>query len=298
MQDLLEAVPNFSVAAPDAVDAIAAALETGARVLDIHTDTDHNRSVFTCVGEPDGLVDGLAKAVAVAVERVDLNTHVGVHPRVGAADVIPFVRFAEGDERPRAAAEALAPRIAELGVPVFGYGELGAGLRPAHYRSGGPQRLGERLAAGEVRTLHGPQQLHATAGAVLLGVRAPLVAFNVDLQTSDGEVAADIARTVRASSGGLPGVQAIGLVLASTGRAQVSTNLIDIDATPLWQVVAEVRRLAAERGVEVAGSELVGLMPARVAWQAAAHGLMVADARPNRMVEVAVVGEFGGAQAR
>lgn len=128
---------------------------------------------------------------------------------------------------------------------------------------------------------------------MLLGVRPPLVAFNIDLATDRREPAAEIAAAVRASSGGLPGVQAIGLLLQSTGRAQVSMNLIDIDATPLWRVVEEVERLARDRGVEVAGSELVGLMPAAVAWASAARSLHLPDSGSDRMLEVAVTGRFG-----
>ena len=262
-------------------------------MLDIHSDSDHNRSVFTCVGEPEPLVEGLADAVSVAAERIDLRSHVGVHPRVGAADVIPFVRFRPGDPAPAEAAAALGERIGVLGIPCFGYGELGEGRRPAFFRSGGLERLTERLNAGEVVPAFGPSEIHPTAGAVLLGVRAPLVAFNINLASAERELAAGIAAAVRASSGGLPGVQAIGLVLASTGRAQVSMNLIDIAATPLWRVVEEVERLAAERGVTVAGSELVGLMPAAVAWASAAHGLHLPESGPDRVLEVSVTGRFG-----
>jgi glutamate formiminotransferase len=291
---LIEAVPNFSVGSDRAtIDAIARAIEGHARVLDIHSDADHNRSVFTCVGAPGAVVDGLADAVEVAIERIDLASHEGVHPRVGAADVIPFVRFEPDDPAPLRAARALGELIAELGVPCFAYGELGDGRRPAFFRSGGPERLSERLAVGEITPAFGPGGLHATAGAVLLGVRPPLVAFNIDLATEEQAMATEIAVAVRASSGGLPGVQAIGLVLASTGRAQVSMNLIDIAATPLWRVVEEVQRLADERGVEVVGSELVGLMPAAVAWASAAHGLRLPDSAADRVLEVAVTGEFG-----
>jgi glutamate formiminotransferase len=293
---LIEAVPNFSVGSDGTtIDAIAGVIDDHARVLDVHSDADHNRSVFTCVGPPGALVDGLARAVEVAIDRIDLGTHVGVHPRVGAADVIPFVRFAPDDPAPPRAARALGGLIAEMGVPCFGYGELGEGRRPAFFRSGGPERLSERMAAGEIVPAFGPGQMHATAGAVLLGVRPPLVAFNIDLATEDGAIASEIAVAVRASSGGLPGVQAIGLVLASTGRAQVSMNLIDITATPLWRVVEEVRRLAEQRGAEVVGSELVGLMPASVAWASAARALQLPDSAADRVLEVAVAGEFGSA---
>src|SRR4051794_33211476 len=267
--------------------------DAGGMVLDVHADVDHNRSVFTVVGQPEMLVEALAAGIAVAVARIDLNRHEGVHPRVGAADVVPLVRFADDDPRPERAARLLARRIAMLGVPALGYGELGEGRRPAAYRQGGTERLAERLAAGEVEPLAGVSGLHPTAGAVLIGVRRPLVAFNVDLATDDVGAAREIAAAVRESSGGLPGVQAIGLLLQSRGIAPVSTNLIDIDATPLWRLVAEIERLAAERAIEVVGSELVGLVPARVAADAAARTLRLPGMPPDRLLEVGAAGEFG-----
>jgi len=211
-----------------------------------------------------------------------------------------FIWVFEGSrllERPRTeaavdqAARALARRIAMLGVPAIGYGDLGGGLRPAAFRAGGPERLAERMAAGEVVPLAGPDQPHATAGAVLLGVRPPLVAFNVDLETADVAVARAIAAEVRERDGGLAGVQALGL--ATRNGAQVSTNLIDLDATPLWRVVEEIERRAAERGVAVRGGELVGLMPARVAVEAAAPALRLERFGADRLLEVAAGGEFG-----
>ena len=291
---LLEAVPNFSEGRDASVlDAIGSAMgDAGGRVLDVHADGDHNRSVFTVAGGPDELVEALAAGIAVAAGRIDLTHHEGVHPRVGAADVVPIVRFADGDERPERAARVLARRIAMIGVPVLGYGELGDGRRPAFYRQGGVERLAERMAAGEIEPLAGPPDLHPTAGAVLLGVRRPLVAFNVDLESGDLETARAIAAAIRERDGGLPGVQAIGLVLRSSGRAQVSTNLIDIEATPLQALVARIEELAAERGVAVAGSELVGLMPARVAARAAGEVLRLPGMQADRMLEVAISGEF------
>jgi len=292
VQTLLEAVPNFSEGRDEGVlEAIGAAIGAHARVLDVHADGDHNRSVFTCVGEPDALVEGLAAGVAEAARRIDLRTHRGVHPRVGAADVVPIVRFREDDERPRLAALELARQIGELGIPALGYGDLGEGRRPAFFRAGGTQRLAGRLASGELAALAGPAELHPTAGAALVGVRAPLVAFNVDLASDRVEVAQEIARLVRASSGGLPGVQALGMLAG--GRAQVSMNLIDVSATPLQAVVREVERLAGERGVEVHGSELVGLMPAAVGTEAAGQALRLPGMHADRLLEVAVAGEFG-----
>ena len=294
MPGLLEAVPNFSVGRDlDVLAAIRAAVEAHARVLDVHADADHNRSVFTCVGDADGLVEGLAAGIAAAAERIDLRAHEGVHPRVGAADVVPVVRFRTGDPEPARVARTLGERIGRLGIPVFGYAELGDGRRPAHFRGGGTDGLAAKLAAGEVVPLYGPAQLHPTAGAVLLGVRPPLVAFNVDLGTDDVEVARAIAAAVRERDGGLPGVQALGLRLGRSGRAQVSMNLIDVGATPLHLVVAKVARLAAEQGVAVERGELVGLMPAATAAAAAGSVLRIDGMAADRVLEVAAGGEFG-----
>ena len=188
------------------------------------------------------LVEGLAAAIAVAAERIDLGRHEGVHPRVGAADVVPFVRFRAGDPEPEHAARAARGARRCAGHPGARVRRPRrrppAGVLP-HGRS--RARLAARLASGEVEPLFGPARLHPTAGAVLLGVRPPLVAFNLELDTGDVEVARAVAAAVRARDGGLPGVQALGLRLARTGRAQVSMNLIDIAATPLHRVVARGR---------------------------------------------------------
>jgi glutamate formiminotransferase / 5-formyltetrahydrofolate cyclo-ligase len=295
MRGLLEAVPNFSVGRDlDVLAAIRAAIEAHARVLDVHADADHNRSVFTCVGDADGLVEGLEAGIAVAAKRIDLGAHEGVHPRVGAVDVVPVVRFRAGDPGPLRVARALGERIGRLGIPVLGYAELGDGRRPADFRAGGTDGLAAKLAAGDAVPLYGPARLHPTAGAVLLGVRPPLVAFNVDLGTDDVELARAIAAAVRGRDGGLPGVQALGLRLGRSGRAQVSMNLIDVGATPLHLVVAEVARLASERGVQVERGELVGLMPAATAAAAAGSALRIDGMTADRVLEVAAGGEFGG----
>ena len=294
MRGLLESVPNFSEGRDAAtLDAIRRALAAHARVLDVHADPDHNRSVFTCIGTALELVEGLAAAIAVAAERIDLRRHDGVHPRVGAADVVPFVRFRAGDAEPEHAARLLGERVGALGIPVLGYADLGGGRRPAFFRAGGVDALAALLESGEVEPFFGTAQLHPTAGAVLLGVRPPLVAFNLELDTGDVDVARAVAAGVRARDGGLPGVQALGLRLARTGRAQVSMNLIDIAATPLHRVVREVERLAAEHGSAVAGGELVGLMPASVAAAAAGAALHLPELGPGRVLEIATVGEFG-----
>jgi glutamate formiminotransferase len=176
-------------------------------------------------------------------------------------------------------------------VPVVAYGALADGTRPAAYRQGGLERLVERMGAGEVTAMFGPGTPHPSAGVVLLGVRPPLVALNVDLDTGDVELARSIAAAIRERDGGLPGVQALGL--RTSNGAQVSTNLIDIDATPLHVIVAEIERLAAEAGAGVRRSELVGLMPARAAAQAAGAALRLPGMAADRTLEVATSGEFG-----
>jgi glutamate formiminotransferase len=286
----LESVPNFSAGRDgEAVAALRRALAAPARLLDLHTDPDHNRSVFTLVGSGPELVETLFAGITTAVERVDLRRHEGVHPRVGAADVVPFVPL-EDDAAPaaREAALALADRVAdELALPVFFYAALDERRRPpAFFRRGGPDELQRRVDAGELRPDRGPASLHPTAGAVLVGVRAPLIAFNVNLSSRDVEVARAIAAKIRERDGGLPGVRALGLDLPHAGQVQVSMNLEDWRRTPPHAVVERISAEARARGVDVAGSELVGLMPAGAAVAAAASGLLLPDLDEQRVLEL------------
>ena len=273
---LLESVPNVSEGRnASAVAAIAEAFSgAGARMLDTHVDGDHNRAVITLVGDDRGVEEGLVAGIDEARRRIDLQTHEGVHPRVGAADVVPVVPLAPADlGRAVNVALAVGARVGdELGLPVFLYGEVGDGCRPAFFRRGGPGELQRRVDAGELEPAFGPRRVDPAAGAVLLGVRAPLVAFNLELRGTL-DVARDVAAAVRESSGGLPGVQALGLRLGA-GRIQVSTNVVDLDATPPHVMVERIVAEAAARGAEVGRGELVGLLPARcVAVAARAEGI-------------------------
>jgi glutamate formiminotransferase / 5-formyltetrahydrofolate cyclo-ligase len=284
----LEAVPNFSEGRDRAtIDAIGGALSGTARVLDVHVDADHHRSVFTLAGQEQELVDALVAGIACARERIDLRRHDGAHPRVGAADVVPLVAVrAEDMERARAAALELAGRVGhELGLPVFLYGGVG-GRGPAFFRKGGPVELQRRIDAGELAPDFGPGRLDPSAGAVLVGARRPLIAFNVDLRTDDLEVARQIAAVVREAGGGFRGVRALGFALPSRGLVQVSMNVEDPERAALHEIVARVREEAAARGVEAAGSELVGLLPAGVAAAAARSGLGLDDLDASRLLEV------------
>ncbi|MCZ7587633.1 MAG: hypothetical protein M5U27_01960 [Gaiella sp.] len=268
---LLEAVPNVSEGRnPSVVTAIADAFASaGARVLDTHLDGDHHRAVVTIVGDERALGDGLVAGIDAARRSIDLRRHDGVHPRVGAADVVPLVPLAAGDQgRAAELAHAVGARVgSELGLPVFLYGEIRDGRRPAFFRHGGVRELEARMAAGELEPDYGPRRLDPGAGAVLVGVRKLLVAFNLELQGTF-DTARAVAAAVRESSGGLPGVQALALALRS-GGVQVSTNVVDLDATAPHVMVERIVEEAAARGAEVGRGELVGLIPARCVADAA-----------------------------
>jgi glutamate formiminotransferase len=260
----LEAVPNFSEGrSEETIAALGDALARHAHVLDVHADPDHHRSVFTIAGSEAELVDALVDGVRCARERIDLRRHEGVHPRVGAADVVPLVAvWPEQLDAAKRTALELANRVgSELDLPVFLHGEVAPAVRPALLRRGGLAELQRRIDAGELTPDRGPCRLDPTAGCVLVSARRPLIAFNVNLGTDDLAVAQSIAAVVRETGGGFRGVRALGFPLASRGRVQVSMNVEDWEASPLEEIVARVEAEAAARGVEVAGSELVGLMP-------------------------------------
>jgi glutamate formiminotransferase len=285
----LEAVPNFSEGRDRAtIDAIGAALAAHADVLDVHSDEDHNRSVFTLVGEPAQLVEALLAGIACARDRIDLRRHEGAHPRIGAADVVPVVPVRPDDaERARAAALELARRVGqELELPVFLYAELAPGRGPAFFRRGGPEELQRRLDAGELAPDFGPARLDPAAGGVIVGARRPLIAFNVDLSGDNLAAAVEIARVVRERDGGFPGVRALGLRLPRAGRVQVSLNVEDWEAAALHEIVATIEQEAAARRLEVTGSELVGLMPAGAAVAAAGSLLRIDGFDGSRVLEL------------
>jgi glutamate formiminotransferase len=272
----LEAVPNFSEGRDrGTIDAIAEALSAHADLLDVHSDVDHNRSVFTLVGEEDAVADALVTGVDVARRRIDLRRHEGAHPRIGSADVVPVVPLRPEDgERARKTALRVAERLGEeLALPVFLYGALGRGHGPAFFRRGGLQGLAQRLADGELQPDFGPSRLDPGAGAVLVAARPPLIAFNVNLGEADLRVAQEIAAIVRESGGGFPGVRALGLELPAAGLVQVSMNVEDHESAALHEIVARIEAEAEARGARLVGSELVGLMPAAAA--AAAAGAML-----------------------
>jgi glutamate formiminotransferase / 5-formyltetrahydrofolate cyclo-ligase len=255
----LLAVPNVSEGRDRGVlDALGRAFGERARLLDVHTDPDHHRSVFTLAGQPGTLHEALLDGAAEAVARLDVMEHEGEHPRIGVLDVAPIVFLAAAD-RGAACAEALLAADAlahELALPVFLYGELAGGRTRAELRRGGPRRLAARIAAGELKPDYGPPTLHPTAGATLVSARPPLVAFNVEIDATLEEARAIAAAIREGGPEALPGVRAIGLELRSQGIVQVSTNIEDHTRTTAADVVEAVRRHAP-----VAAAELVALAP-------------------------------------
>jgi glutamate formiminotransferase len=274
-------VPNFSEGRDSAC---VAALESsiaavpGAIVLDRTSDTDHNRSVITFAGRPEPVLEAAVRVAARAAELIDLTRHQGVHPRLGSLDVLPFVplhgaTLADCAELAHRAGERIWN---ELRIPVYFY--EAAAKRPEC-------RKLEDARRGTLPPDLGGPALHPTAGAIIVGARKVLIAFNINLATSDIAVAKDIARSIRASSGGLPGVKALGLPLASRGLVQVSMNLTDFEQTSVHTVFDTVRLLAAARGVEVADSELIGLLPRQVVETAFAHFVKLPSFDSTRVIE-------------
>ncbi len=259
---MLLTVPNVSEGADRATLDELVAATAPLRLLDLHTDPDHGRSVLTLAGEQGQVAPALARLAAAAARLIDVTAHAGRHPHVGALDVAPVVHL-DGAARGAAVAEALTAGAligADAGIPVFLYGALATSrerVERAPIRAGGPAQLGERMRSGALAPDYGPGLPHARAGATLVTARPPLVAFNVDLATDDLELARDIAASLRESGGGAPGVRAIGLALPARGRAQVSFNVHDHRAVPLGELVQAVRARAP-----VAEAELVGLAPA------------------------------------
>jgi glutamate formiminotransferase / 5-formyltetrahydrofolate cyclo-ligase len=261
----LVAVPNFSEGrSPRVIGALEATISAHARVLNRHYDAQHNRCVFTIAAGSAKLVEALIAAAAHAIDLIDLRGHQGLHPHIGALDVCPVVWQADDrHEDAVAAARQAAEGIAALGIPVFFYGELASSperRERAYFRQGGPAELARRMGSGDLVPDLGPDEPHPSAGATLVTAREPLVAFNVELDTSNPEIAREIAADLREGGGGLPGVRALGLPREGE-RTQVSMNIHDPRAVPLAKIVAEVSRLAAAHGVRAIECELVGLVP-------------------------------------
>lgn len=270
MKKIVECIPNFSEGRDaQKIELIAKAIASvdGVAVLDRTMDADHNRSVITFAGEPEGVVLAAIRAAATAVELIDLNHHTGEHPRMGALDVLPFVpiknvTMEECIDLARKAGQRIAE---ELSIPIFLYEQ--AATRPdradlANVRRGGFEVIREEILFHPDRKPDfGPRQIHQTAGAMAVGARNPLIAFNINLATEDVVVAKKIAKAVRGSSGGLQNVKALAMQIKNRHRVQVSMNLVNYESTPVFRAFDLVKREAERYGVAIAGSEIVGLVP-------------------------------------
>jgi glutamate formiminotransferase len=296
MADLVECVPNFSEGRrPEVIDAIADRVRTtpGVHLLDRTSDPDHNRSVLTFAGSAPDVTDAMEAAVDEALGLIDMNVHEGQHPRIGAVDVIPFVPLGETTiEECIALARAFGKRIADrFELPVYLYAR--AAQRPdrvalADIRRPQYEGLRDQIAVPEEAPDFGPARLHPTAGAVAVGARPFLIAYNINLDSTDLDLAKRVAKAVRESSGGLPRVQALGLYLDDLGCAQVSMNLLDFAVTPMWKVWETVGELAAAEKVELRESELIGLCPIAALVDVADHiGADPAFAVEERITEAA-----------
>ena len=289
---LVESVPNFSEGRRmEVVDAIEAALRVpGVLILDRSSDPDHNRSVITVVGPPDAVLEGLFQATKVASQLINLFEHQGEHPRLGATDVIPIVPIQNITlEECVELARRLGQRIGEeLELPVYLY--EAAATRPerrnlAKVRKGQFEALVKEIGTPEREPDFGPARV-GPAGAVIVGARPFLIAYNVYLKTDDVSIAKQIAKTIRESSGGLPAVKALGLLVE--GQAQVSMNLTDFQRTPVHVVVEAIKEEARKLGTEMDRSELIGLIPQDALFQAAAYYLKLPDFDRRQVVEVAI----------
>lgn len=290
MTPLIECIPNFSTARPEIVDQIVAALTAVPEIqlLDRSSDADHNRSVLTFIGPPQAVEEAAFRAVRKAAELIDMNKHSGVHPRIGATDVVPFVPLADATmDECVAIAWRLGKRVgAVLGIPVYLYAN--AAMRPERaqletVREGQYEGLKTGIGVDPKRAPDfGPARL-GSAGATAIGARATLIAFNVYLTTADVEIAKKIAKTIRQSSGGLPGVKALGLLVG--GRAQVSMNLTDFKKTPIHLVVESIRAEAQQAGVDIHHSELIGLIPQAALADTAVSYIQLEGFKPAQVLE-------------
>ena len=304
---IVECVPNFSEGRNQTtVRALVNAVESvpGVWLLDQTMDRDHHRSVLSFAGEPDAVAEAAFRAIRVATDLIDLRKHKGVHPRVGATDVVPFVPLRGATMQDCIhLAKRLGQRVGtELEIPVFLYEQ--AALHRDHaplesVRRGGLQGLAFRMASDPDWTPDfGPPHLHETAGAMVIGARPPLIAFNVNLRSTNLALARSIAKDIRQSNGGLPHLKAIGVALASRQLVQVAMNLTDFIITPIHVAFEAVRTRAAEQGVVVAGSKVIGLVPQAALVQAAAHSLALEQFDSTQVLETRLETRLFGEPAR
>ena len=293
MSKIIECVPNFSEGRDlKKIEKIVAPFrgQDGVKLLDYQNDEDHNRSVVTVVGEPEALKDAIIHSMGEAIEAIDMNSHQGQHPRMGAIDVVPFIpvkniSVEEAVEISKSTAKEAAEKY---NLPIFLYEQSAS--RPgrqnlATVRKGQFEAMAEKLAQPEWKPDFGPQQVHPTAGVTAMGARMPLVAYNVNLDTNQLEIADSIAKKVRHISGGLRYCKGIGIELKDRGIVQVSMNMTDYTKTALYRVFELIRIEARRHGVNVVGSEVIGLVPMEALIDSAAYYLGLEDFSMEQVLE-------------
>lgn len=301
MEKIVECIPNFSEGRDQAkIDQILDVIKSaGVELLDHEKDADHNRAVVTFVGEPEAVLDAAFRAIKKAAELIDLNKHKGEHPRLGATDVVPFVPIKNVTTRECVElAKRLARKVAEeLKIPVYLYED--AATRPerqnlANIRKGEFEGLREEIATNPARMPDfGEPKIHPTAGAVVIGARFPLIAFNMNLTTSDVKIAQNIAQAIRFGSGGFRYVKSLGFMLKEEQRAQVSCNMTNYTKTPLSRVFETARREAERYGVNIKESEIVGLVPEKALIDAAIYYLRLDRFNEEQILEYKLHGKAG-----
>ncbi len=283
MIKIIECIPNFSEGQDESVlEAIAQAARSvaGVTLMDYSGDPDYNRSVFSLIGSPQGIKEAAFQMCAVAKEKIDMTKQSGVHPRMGATDVMPFVPIRNTDmDECIEISKSVANRIwNELGIPCFLYEESATSLirkNLANIRSGGFEGMKEKILLPEWKPDFGDTIVHPTAGVTAIGARMPLIAFNVSLGSNDINIANKIAKAVRGSSGGFEGCKAIGVYLKERNIVQVSINFVNYKRTPIFRVFESIKNEALRYGVNVTGSELIGLAPLKAFTDCASHYLQL-----------------------
>lgn len=292
MAELIEFIPNFSEGRnQEVIDGLVEVSQStpGASLLDYLADYDHNRTVLTLVGSPKAIVEVAFNLVKYASDKIDMTNHKGEHPRMGAMDVAPLVPLKDVSmEDCVALAKEIGKRIGEeLNIPIFLYEAAAtnsARQNLAKVRKGQFEGMADKLQDPDWQPDYGPSEVHPTAGVTAVGVRKPLVAFNVNLGTDNLDIANKISRAVRGSSGGFKHIKAMGVALEDRGIVQVSMNVVDFEKAPLYRVLETIRFEAKRYGVQVVGSEIIGLTPAKALVDSANYYLQVEDFDPDKQI--------------
>lgn len=295
---IVECIPNFSEGQrEEVIQKIADAFRdtSGCILLDVKPDKDHNRTVYTAIGSRDSIKEAVIKAVGVAVELIDMETQKGEHPRIGACDVIPFVPITNCTMQDCIALsrEVAEEIVTKYSIPIYFYEE--SALRPerqnlADIRKGEYEGLKTEIARPERRPDRGEPRMHPSAGATVIGARKPLIAYNINLNTSDIKVAKDIAKRLRAKTGGLTYVKALGVMLRERNQAQVSMNLTDFSKSSMYTVFEMVKMEAQRYGVTPVGSEVVGLLPMDALLEVARYYLQLEGFQASQVLESHLIG--------